>query len=219
MSRITAALFGATALVALSSAPALAQSPFDGGYVGAALGYAWMKPNGTTTFSNATTQKVDRTNDGVTGAVFLGYGKTIDTLYLGIEGEIGISDQEKTSTLAGNSYNFDAGTSLGIALRAGLLATPDTLVYGRIGWQRTDLDVSGRLGSVAGTPTMDENEHLNGWRIGGGVEHALTENVLARLEYNYTDYESYKVSYGQGGARTNAEPHESAVRVGVAYRF
>lgn len=219
MSRISAALFGATAVVALSTAPAFAKSVFDGGYIGAAAGYSWLKPNGDTAITGAATQKVDRTVDGLTGAVFLGYGQTIDTVYIGIEGEIGYSDLDKSSTIGSNRYDFDAGASMGISLRAGLLATPDTLVYGRLGWQRTDLDVSGRLASVTGTPTMDENEHLNGWRIGAGVEHALTDNILARLEYNYTDYESYKVAYGQNVASTNAEPHENTVRVGVAYRF
>lgn len=61
------------------------------------------------------------------------------------------------------------------------------------------------------------SDTMTGWTVGAGVDYAVTDNVVVRLEYRYSDfgdktYESdfadYKVDY-----KTND------VQVGVAYKF
>ena len=38
------------------------------------------------------------------------------------------------------------------------------------------------VGSIAAT-----SGNLDGWLAGGGIEHAVTDHINARLEYRYTD--------------------------------
>lgn len=68
---------------------------------------------------------------------------------------------------------------------------------------------------IASAKTFDHSKTFIGFTIGGGVDFAMTDNVLLRAEYRYSDYgkkafakDANKVAY-----RTND------FRVGVAYKF
>lgn len=222
--RIASALLGASALVALSAAPALAQSAFDGPYAGVAAGYTWLNPDArTTTPNNILNERVDESADGFTGAAFLGYGRTFDNFYLGGEVELGWSDLEETFRVGANPYGYEAGLTYGLSARAGVLADKDTLLYGRVGWQRTELDVTSQLNNVITIggfiPAINESQDLDAWRVGGGVERVIGQNLLARAEYVYTNYEDLTLRYTGNVASQSLSPEEHTVRVGIAYRF
>lgn len=197
MSRIASALLGGVALVAVGAAPSLAQSPFDGAYVGAYTGYT---DNNASAASGTANAEFDA--DGWLYGAYAGYGKTFDKLYLGGEIDLGSADISGKGTVAGLTTRLDTNESYGISARAGYLVTNDALLYGRVGYQRTNYDVSVGTGATK----ISASDTLDGLRLGGGLEYALTDNVLARVEYNYTDYDETKF-------------HENQVRVGVAYRF
>lgn len=198
MSRIASALLGGVTLVAVGAAPSLAQSPFDGAYVGVFTGYSDTNASAASGTTNA---KIDA--DAWLYGAYAGYGKTFDKLYLGAEAELGSASLSNNSgTVAGLATKLDANESWGLSARAGYLATNDLLVYGRAGWQRTNYDVT--VGTGANRIKVGDN--LDGYRLGGGLEYAVTDNVLVRTEYNYVNYDD-----------TNFR--ENQVRVGVAYRF
>ena len=97
MSRIASALLGGVALVAVGAAPSLAQSPFDGAYVGAFTGYT---DNNASAASGATRADID--SDGWLYGAYAGYGKTFDQFYFGAEAEIGSASlSDKGLTLRG----------------------------------------------------------------------------------------------------------------------
>jgi outer membrane immunogenic protein len=224
MSRNISVLFaGASIMAALSAAPALADSRFDGPYVGAAAGYSWAKPDSVATIPAVGREAVDKRVDGFSGVGFVGFGRTFDALYLGVEGEIGFTDAEATNRVGTNPYGFETGLTYGLSLRAGVLATPDTLIYGRVGWQRTELDIKSQLNNVVTIggfiPRINQSQDLDGWRLGGGVERAIDDNLLARVEYNYTNYEDVTTFYTGNIGRLALSPDEHSVRVGLAYRF
>ncbi|MFY8093919.1 MAG: outer membrane protein [Niveispirillum sp.] len=198
MSRIASALLGGVALVAVGAAPSLAQSPFDGAYVGVFTGYSDTNASATSGTANA---NIDA--DAWLYGAYAGYGKTFDKLYLGAEAELGSASLSSNSgTVAGFATKLDANESWGLSARAGYLVADDVLLYGRAGWQRTNYDVT--VGTGANRIKVGDN--LDGYRLGGGLEYALTDNVLVRTEYNYVNYDD-----------TNFR--ENQVRVGVAYRF
>ncbi|MFV3075109.1 outer membrane protein [Niveispirillum fermenti] len=197
MSRIASALLGGVALVAVGAAPSLAQSPFDGAYVGAYTGYT---DNNASAASGAANAKFD--SDGWLYGAYAGYGKTFDSFYLGGEIDLGSADISGKGTVAGLPTSLSMNESYGISARAGYLISNDALLYGRVGWQRTNYEVS--VGS--GATRIKADDTLDGLRLGGGLEYALTQNVLARVEYNYTDYDKTRFD-------------ENQIRVGVAYRF
>lgn len=198
MARIASALLGGVALVAVGAAPSLAQSPFDGPYVGVFTGYTDTKASAASGPANA---NIDQ--DGFLYGAYAGYGKTFDKFYLGGEAEIGSASLSGTSgSVGGLPVDLDTNESWGVSARAGYLVTDNALLYARAGWQRTNYDVT--VGTGANRITVGDN--LDGYRLGGGLEYAVTDNVLLRTEYNYVNYDD-----------TNFRDNQ--VRVGVAYRF
>lgn len=64
-------------------------------------------------------------------------------------------------------------------------ACDDFLVYATGGYARAHA----RLRAVSGPPGAgvvgDVKEHLNGWTVGGGIEHMLVENVVIGVQYDF----------------------------------
>ncbi|UXN03411.1 MULTISPECIES: outer membrane protein [unclassified Bartonella] len=63
---------------------------------------------------------------------------------------------------------------------------------------------------------------MTGWTIGAGVDYAVTDNVLVRLEYRYADYGDKTNTYTHTTGQTFKEKIDyksNDVRVGVAYKF
>ena len=83
------------------------------------------------------------------------------------------------------------GRDLSITGRLGGKVTDNVLIYGLAGYSNQ---------SVEGTGL-----ELDGVRVGGGVEVALTDRVFGQLEYRYTNYE------------LSAEAHQTVI--GIGYRF
>lgn len=208
MSRITSALFGATALVALSATPSLAASVFDGPYVGVYTGYSDAGLDATTTAGNS-----DKSVDGWAFGGYAGYGRTFDRFYFGGEGEVGYNDTNGKLNTTDVNGKIDGDVTYGLSARAGYLVSDTLLAYGRVGWERSKFELKGTAGGVTGKDNVD----LDGIRFGGGVEAAVLPNVLVRAEYTYTNYENKDFTLGTIAGE--AKPDESALRVGVAYRF
>ncbi|UTO28866.1 outer membrane protein [Bartonella harrusi] len=61
----------------------------------------------------------------------------------------------------------------------------------------------------------DEKKTMIGYTLGGGIDFAVTDNVIMRAEYRYSDYGKKKFANGkiEIGYKTND------FRVGVAYKF
>ncbi|QEE11584.1 porin family protein [Bartonella krasnovii] len=68
---------------------------------------------------------------------------------------------------------------------------------------------------VASAKLSDHSKTFVGFTIGGGVDFAMTDNVLLRAEYRYSDYgkKAFKKDGDKVAYRTND------FRVGVAYKF
>jgi outer membrane immunogenic protein len=67
-----------------------------------------------------------------------------------------------------------------VTLRAGIMAGEKTLVYARGGYANSKLKAT-----FPGTIQDPVKGNNNGWLLGGGVEHALSDKISARLEYRY----------------------------------
>lgn len=177
-----------TAVAALALTPAVAQAEaFNGAYGGVELGWETNRAN---------------LGDGFNYGVVAGYNKKVaDRLVLGVEGKAGLSTADQDFLIGTDEVEVEAGRSLGIAARVGVLATPQTLVYGKIGYEnvRTKVTVENALGEAKNGFNTDALV------LGAGVEHALTANTSVRLGYDFTD--------GEEGFRRHA------VKTAVAFHF
>ena len=103
--------------------------------------------------------------DTFTYGVNAGYDIDLGTSVAGVTVEYQDSDEEALSR------------DLAVTGRFGVKAGEKALVYGLAGYTNLGVD------------TVGENVHLDGVRVGGGVEFAFTDSVYANTEYRYSNYE------------------------------
>jgi outer membrane immunogenic protein len=201
------AIAGVSALFVASQASAA--EPFNGPYIGAQAG--WQHDSNRFTLRGATGSASDHmSGSSFTYGAQLGYDfKPGDSFVIGAEAFV----TGDTNKVRDGDSSFDGGRALGLLARAGVLATPRTLIYAKGGWE------NGRF-------TYRENgigvsTNRDGWSLGGGVEQMVTDNVSARVEYRYTRFNSFNSSALDAalGSTAEARVDRDRVLVGVNYRF
>jgi outer membrane immunogenic protein len=190
--------------LAMGLGTAASAEPFNGPFVGVQAG--WNQDDLATPSTELGTVLVDRSQDAFTGGVFAGYDHKVNPrVVLGAEAGIqfGIDDSVVRDT--GTSLvTLDPKRAIDLSGRAGYLVTDNTLLYARGGYTNARIKTS--IDDAAGFSSATENR--DGWLVGGGVEHALSDNVSARLEYRYSD-----LSEGDG----KFDRHQALF--GISYRF
>jgi len=201
---IKKSLLSAVVLVAgisIAGTASAQNSAFEGFYVGAQAGWSDVELD----LSGALVGSGD--GDGFGGGVYVGFGGTNGKLYGSIEAELGYDGAEWSGNILGTPTDVEAQLTYGLGFRVGWVAADDILVYGRVGWIRTNVEAS-----ATGFGSLDED--FDGARIGGGVEGKLGENIGVRGEYTFTNYEDTDL-----GAGVSADADQHLFRVGVAYYF
>lgn len=61
------------------------------------------------------------------------------------------------------------------------------------------------------------NKTMTGYTLGAGVDYAMTDNVILRAEYRYSDFGDK--DFGNKDFKYNVDYKTNDVRVGVAYKF
>ena len=189
-------------LAGLLASPAMAQS-FDGPYVGIQGG--WSRAE---IFEEIDDLLLDDevAQDAFQIGVYAGYNyKATETIVIGAEaGFNGAFDDDVGALSEGDGLSINPRYNFDLSARAGYLFTPDTLGYIRGGYTNTRVRTTFLEGGIASR----SSESLDGWQIGGGVEHAFFEKISGRLEYRYSDL-------GNDGG----EYDQHQVLLGVSYNF
>lgn len=72
---------------------------------------------------------------------------------------------------------FDRNRDIGVGARLGYVFNDKVMVYGKGGYANyRNIDFRNRATA------------LDGFRVGGGVEYALTKNLYTKVEYRYSDF-------------------------------
>jgi outer membrane immunogenic protein len=195
---------GVAAAADISQAPPVAPEPSDaaasvftwtGGYVGGELGYGW---------GSATTGGASFSADGIGGGLYTGYNfQPGSNFVLGIEGDITAHD------MSGSAGGISVSNPWNATLRgrAGF-AFDRFLIYGTGGVAFGDVKVTN--GGLA------DSQWRTGWTAGGGVEAAITNSLIGRVEYRYTDLGT--ATYATAPA-TSVGFTSNQVLVGVGVKF
>ncbi|OYX66416.1 MAG: hypothetical protein B7Y88_04990 [Sphingomonadales bacterium 32-64-17] len=215
-----ALLIAGLSSIALAT-PAMAQdnSTFTGPRIEGVVGYDSTRPGSSTDIDNA--DDIDQSIDDVAYGVGIGYDFAVGGAVLGVEGEYleseASTDYDTTNFDNFGVSNIDAGRDLYVGVRAGVLATPKTLVYAKGGY------TNARMNVLASDNTTDvgTDVNLDGWRVGGGVEQAFGENFYGKLEYRYSNYEKgeFEAPSGLESDRFDVDLDRHQVMVGLGYRF
>jgi outer membrane immunogenic protein len=164
------------ATVAVLSGTAAQAEPFDGAYAGVQIGW----------------DKHALVGNGLSYGGFLGYNKKVnDQFVLGLEGSLDFSTAKQTQTAVNGGQTISAtasfGRELGIAARAGFLASPNTLFYVKAGYDniRIKLRTTGNVPGFANLTALSGN--TDALVLGGGVEQALNDTTTFRIGYDYAN--------------------------------
>jgi outer membrane immunogenic protein len=210
---------GAAALVTTLATPALAQSadPFTGARAGVIVGWDRLQPGSDSDSSI----RGDHHADGLAYGGDLGYDIGLGGVTIGAEGEVTGSTAKTTNSpinQAALGYgSVKAGRDLYIGGRLGLHAGATTLIYGKAGYTNQRLDLAASDGSsVAG-----DHFNLDGYRVGAGIEEAISRHAYAKVEYRYSNYGDARLEYGAGGNTNNFDVNTDRHQVvaGVGIRF
>ncbi|MEX1147315.1 MAG: outer membrane beta-barrel protein [Sphingomonadales bacterium] len=196
-------LFVTTVLAAGLMTAGLAQAQGLGGlYFGGQIGH------------DSYTTKVDTAEvngklggSGIEGGIFAGYNLMMDGLLVGAEAQFGLSDASVNGSMPGFDYRTSARESWGLSGRVGTMITNSTLIYAHTGWTKTRFKSEATFGD--GIETVSDKYRLDGWRLGGGLEVMVTEQVSARAEYSHIRYER------EDGVR----PVNNSIQLGLAWHL
>ena len=196
---------------------------WNGFYIGGHVGWGRTKFNGTWFGDTATTVFPGQHLDGVLGGVQVGYNWQVNnTFVLGLEGDVSFLDWKSDTFFSPTDGGED-----NISAKLNMLAS----IRGRLGiaYDRTLFYATGGLGyahgkvhafDVGGPPTAFD-DHFSKWGgvVGGGVEYAITNNWLARVEGLYYFFKDSKTFVGPDDSALLEIKDAAVVRVGLNYKF
>ena len=118
---------------------------------------------------------------------------------LGVEGAYWDSRPENVGIDGPGEARHKMFQEWGIALRAGAMVTPSTLIYGRVGYVRDEqrkefvpfLPGTTTVGGAVTPGYYYDHYHATGIQWGGGVEQLVMSNVYVKAEGRYSDYKRH----------------------------
>ncbi|SEJ23367.1 outer membrane immunogenic protein [Sphingomonas sp. OV641] len=149
-------------------------------------------------------------DDGFVYGAAAGYDAALGRTRLGVEGEITdstVRDRSRDVLTAGDRLRSDAGRDFYIGVRAGYVISPKLMAYAKAGY--TNARVTTRYNSA--TEATRDSENLDGFRLGAGLEYAISPRFFVRGEYRYSHYGD------QNGADIDADRHQLMAGVGVRF--
>ncbi|KTC87253.1 MULTISPECIES: outer membrane protein [Legionella] len=208
----------------------LAANPcFSGFYVGGAFGpeaarfsqKAHVQRLGT--FDVVAKQRLG--GAGFFGTIFAGFSYIYKQIFIAAEVNGTLSSVEYKLTndeylnLNFQKNRFTIRNSYGVSALPGFLISPDTTLYGRIGY------ANGRVEIFEGAdPSIQSSRsRKSGLRWGAGIRHAFTEKLSVMVDFSAITYRSvYSFVYdpnGQVTKSTKITPQTGQVAFGLIYRF
>jgi opacity protein-like surface antigen len=122
------------------------------------------------------------------GTLQVGYDRQIHNhLIIGAFADVDFYDGDGGFDFADGHGRADLDWVWSVGGRLGVLAAPHLLLYGVAGYSEASLDTAI---SVNNGPTFSNDDRLEGWFIGAGVEKKVRDRRSLKLEYRYADYGS-----------------------------
>ena len=219
MKKLALILASGAAFVAV---PAFAQevdSTFTGPRVEGIIGYDVSKAGSSV--DNDTSRSDDESIDGLMYGIGAGFDFAMGGVVLGVEGEY-TDSTAKTGFDNGDFEGFGfgnvkAGRDLYVGGRVGFIAAPKTLVYAKAGYTNARYDVL----ASDGRTELKSNFDTDGYRLGAGVEQAISENTFAKIEYRYSKYSEGEIDVPNGADSDrfdlDLDRHQVVASVGLRF--
>lgn len=183
---------------------------WTGLYVGTHAGYAWSDADWQDAIGPS-----GHDGSGWLAGGQIGYNLQVGRLVFGLEADASSAWLDGSATCAGggscsHSYNWLAT----VRGRVGTTVNDNrTLLYVTGGGAWADVDYASSNG-----PGFSHTH--SGWVAGGGIEHMLSPNMTARVEYLYYSFDDVTASAGTlGASATSLDASTQTVRFGLNLKF
>lgn len=195
ISAFALAAFSGSATAADYYAPAPVSYDWNGLYIGGHAGYLW----GEADISEEGSVIGGGDFDGFVGGVVGGWNFQSGNWVFGVEGDFGwtgVDGTGETMDLSSPIYSYDMDWNAHVRGRVGITLGEEgrTLLYVAGGLALADFHLDDTGGAwqspIGGTYT--------GWTIGGGANHAFSNNMIAGIEVLYDDYGSKTYEWADG---------------------
>ncbi len=207
--------------------PVATGSNWSGFYVGGHAGYAFGNNDFGFIPEFAELSGLSRTDifgsRGYSAGMLAGYNVTLGSRWLaGVEADWSWQDIRNSFTLTefGESATlaFKQSWAASVRGRLGYFVTPQTLLFGTVGWSWSRVDMSYNepgFGSVGGSAG------INGLQLGIGMETAIAQNWRARIEYLQTLYRDgdFGPAISQEFGISGIAPRVGVGRIAAIYDF
>ena len=173
---------------------------WTGFYVGANAGYGWgnVNANGFANIGDV---------DGFIGGGQVGYNYQMGQFVVGLEADLQGADLSSGNNLGLIRVKTDYfGT---VRARVGV-AFDRFMPYITGGWAYGNVKTS-----IPGIGFSSDRSHTGGYAVGAGLEYAVTNNIIAGVEYLYVDLGEKNIL----GAGTKVGTDFSVVRARLSYKF
>lgn len=173
---------------------------WTGFYIGGNAGYGWGNVN-----ANGFANVGDL--DGFVGGGQIGYNYQMGQFVLGLEADLQFADLSSGNNLGLLNVKTDYfGT---VRARAGV-AFDRFMPYITGGWAYGNVKTS-----IPAIGFSSDRSHTGGFAVGAGLEYAVTNNIIAGVEYLYVDLGEKNIA----GAGTKVGTDFSVVRARLSYKF
>lgn len=195
---------------------------WTGFYVGADAGYSIGSANHNVTGAAGASVTTDPSGFSLGGHAGYRY-QMANNVVLGAEGRIFANFDTRNrkrigifanDALVENKWGGDARLTLGYAVGRFLPYIAGGLAFADVKGCTT----AGVGGACAANASYSDTRV--GWTIGGGLAYAFTNNLIARVDYAYSDFgaKNYATT-GLVGGNTRSKFNTHAVRAGLSYKF
>ena len=183
---------------------------WTGLYIGTHAGYAWSDNDWQDALGSSS-----HDGSGWLAGGQIGYNLQLNQIVIGVEADASSAWLDGSAACAGggtcsHSYNWLAS----LRGRAGVAFNDNrTLLYGTAGFAWADVDYASSLG------TGFSDRH-SGWVAGAGIEHMLSPNLTARVEYLYYAFDDVTAPAGALAAGpASVDATTQTVRFGLNLKF
>jgi outer membrane immunogenic protein len=171
---------------------------WTGGYVGAQVGYNWSSVDWDQTGSFDA--------HGVSGGLHGGYNWQVGQFVYGAEAQVNWTNADGSRGCAGVTCSADVNWGGDIRARAGY-AFDRAQIFGAAGVAYANVKTRDTVSSG--------NADLFGFTLGIGGEYAVTQNIIAGVEYKYTWFGDDNVNAGLTGVNLDS----GVLQARMSYKF
>jgi outer membrane immunogenic protein len=189
-------------------------------YIGGSAGFGTGDTQTTLSAFDDSLKIADYDINGAIYGAHIGYNFQRGAYVFGLEAGINGTDMDGSQGLFTSLLTSEREMDWYATATARLGYTSGkTLFYGfgGVAWA----DVTSRL-ALGGTTLIEDEESHIGWTAGLGIEHAVTNNFIVRVEYSHVDLGEETTSYDIAREFTvdkDVDLKFDAIKIGASYKF